>query len=253
VPDLLPPDYIGALREDRRRSWGQAVDQTVSYFESSQDGRLMDSTFSQAYTLMSSTKAREAFALSTEPEPMREKYGKNRFGQGCLLARRLVERDVRFVTINMFETVFGEVTWDCHGSAPFCSINGYRELIGPMFDNAYSALLDDLEACGLLSSTLVVAMGEFGRTPKINPAGGRDHWPGCWTIVLAGGGIKGGQVVGSSDEIGAAPQDRPVTPAEVAATIYHALGISLEVNLPGPQHRPIRLVDHGVEPIMELF
>jgi uncharacterized protein (DUF1501 family) len=96
-------------------------------------------------------------------------------------------------------------------------------------------------------------MGEFGRTPKVNPAGGRDHWPQCWTIVMAGGGIKGGQVYGSSDEIGSAPQDHPVTPAQVAATIYQALGISLDLELPGPNSRPIRLVDHGVEPIQELL
>src|SRR5262249_44075013 len=105
----------------------------------------------------------------------------------------------------------------------------------------------------LLKETVVVAMGEFGRTPKINPAGGRDHWPQCWSILMAGGGIKGGQAVGESDEIGAAPKSRPVTPAEVAATIYHALGIHLDTELPGPQSRPIRLVDQGVEPIQELF
>jgi uncharacterized protein (DUF1501 family) len=96
-------------------------------------------------------------------------------------------------------------------------------------------------------------MGEFGRTPKINPAGGRDHWPQCWTIAFAGGGVRGGQAVGESDEIGAYPKTRPVTPAEVAATIYRALGVSLETELPGAQGRPIRLVDHGVEPISELF
>ncbi len=253
VPDMLPPDYIASVRVDRRRNWGEVIDKSVAYFETSQDAKLMDSTFHQAYTLMSSAKAREAFELRQEPEQVREKYGKNRFGQGCLLARRLIERDVRFVTINMFETVFNEITWDIHGSAPFSPISCYRDLIGPMFDNAYSSLLEDLHQRGLLASTLVLAMGEFGRTPKINPAGGRDHWPGCWTIALAGGGVKGGQVIGSSDEIGGAPQDRPVTPAEVAATIYHTLGIPPQLDLPGPQSRPIRLVDHGVEPLLELF
>jgi uncharacterized protein (DUF1501 family) len=253
VPDMLPPDYIAAVRVDRRRSWREEIDKSVAYFESSQDAKLMDATFSQAYTLMSSAKAREAFELSQEPSAMREKYGKNRFGQGCLLARRLVERGCRFVTINMFETVFNDITWDIHGSAPFSPISCYRDLLGPMFDMAYTSLLEDLKQRGLLDTTLVVAMGEFGRTPKINPAGGRDHWPACWSIVFAGGGIKGGQVVGSSDETGGAPQDRPVNPAEVAATIYRTLGISLELDLPGPQGRPIRLVDNGVEPIMELF
>jgi len=253
VPDMLPPDYIASVRVDRRRNWREEIDKSVGYFESSQDAKLMDSTFHQAYTLMSSAKAREAFDLRQEPENLRGKYGKNRFGMGCLLARRLIERDVRFVTINMFETVFNELTWDIHGSAPFTSISSMKDLLGPMFDNAYSTLLEDLQDRGLLDTTLVVATGEFGRTPKINPVGGRDHWPQCWTMLMAGGGIKGGRVVGASDEIGAAPQDRPVTPAEVAATIYRALGVSVDINLPGPQSRPIRLVDHGVEPILELF
>ena len=226
VPDMLPPDYIAAVRVDRRRSWRNEIDKSVSYFESSQDAKLMDSTFNQAYTLMSSAKAREAFELRQEPDEARKKYGMNRFGQGCLLARRLIERDVRFVTV---------------------------DLVGPMFDNAFSSLVEDLHDRGLLQNTMVVALGEFGRTPKVNPAGGRDHWPQCWTIVMAGGPIKGGRVVGSSDEIGGAPQDRPVSPAEVAATIYHGLGIQLDLELPGPQSRPIRLVDNGVEPIMELF
>ena len=212
----------------------------------------MDSTFHQAYTLMSSAKAREAFELRHESEEVRKKYGMNRFGQGCLLARRLIERDVRFVTVNMFETVFNEITWDIHGSAPFSPISCYRDLVGPMFDNAFSSLLEDLQERGLLANTMIVALGEFGRTPKVNPAGGRDHWPQCWSIVMAGGPIKGGQVVGSSDEIGGAPQDRPVSPAEVAATIYRGLGIQLDLLLPGPQSRPIRLVDNGVEPITEL-
>jgi uncharacterized protein (DUF1501 family) len=253
VPDMLPPDYISAVRVDRRRSWRDEIDKSVAYFESSQDAKLMDTTFHQAYTLMSSAKAREAFEFSQEPGQVRERYGKNRFGQSCLLARRLVERDVRFVTINMFETVFNEITWDIHGSAPFSPISAYKDLLGPMFDNAFTALIDDLQQRGLLDTTLVLAMGEFGRTPKINPAGGRDHWPQCWSIVMAGGGIKGGQAVGSSDEMGTAPQDRPVNPAEIAATVYQALGISLELNLPGPQGRPIRLVDHGVDPISELL
>lgn len=253
VPDLLPPAYMASLRVDRRRNWRNAVDESVKYFESSQDARLMDSTFQQAYTLMTSTKAREAFDLAQEPEAVRKKYGMNRFGQGCLLARRLIERDVRFVTVNMFDTVFNEVTWDIHGSAPFSPITCYGELIGPMFDNAYSSLLEDLHASGLLKNTLVLATGEFGRTPKINPAGGRDHWPQCWTIVLAGGGIKGGQIVGSSDDIGSAPKDRPVAPGHVAATVYKALGLPIELELKTPEGRVVRLVDHGFDPIDELL
>jgi hypothetical protein len=254
VPDLLPPDYISAVRVDRRRSWRHEVDKSVQYFEESNpDSKLMDATFNQAYTLMTSTKAREAFELSEEPEEVRKRYGMNRFGQGCLLSRRLVERGVRFVTLNMFETVFNDITWDIHGSAPFSPISCYSDLVGPMFDNAYSSLLEDLSRLGLLDSTLVLATGEFGRTPRINPAGGRDHWPQCWTVVLAGGGIKGGQIVGASDAIGAAPQDRPVTPAHVAATVYQCLGIPVDTVLKTPQGREVRLVDHGFDPIDELL
>src|SRR5437016_6641123 len=252
VPDLLPPPEITAIREERRRKLRAAVDGAVKAFETSPDARLMDENFHKAYTLMSSTKAREAFDVTQEPDATRQKYGMNKFGQSCLMARRMIERGVRFVTINMFETVFNEITWDIHGSAPFTPISCYRDLVGPMFDKAFSSLVEDLHDRGLLENTMVVALGEFGRTPKVNPAGGRDHWPQCWTIVMAGGPIKGGRVVGSSDEIGGAPQDRPVSPAEVAATIYHGLGIQLDLELPGPQSRPIRLVDNGVEPIMEL-
>jgi len=254
VPDMLPPDYIAAVRVDRRRDWRQVIDQSVKYFEeSNQDAKLMDSTFDQAYTLMTSAKAREAFDLTQENEDMRKRYGLNRFGQGCLLARRLVERGVRFVTINMFETVFNDITCDIHGSAPFSPISCYSDLVGPMFDNAYSSLLEDLSRIGLLDNTLVLATGEFGRTPRVNPAGGRDHWPQCWTVVMAGGGVKGGQVVGSSDSIGGAPKDRPVMPSHVAATVYKCLGIPIDKELKTPQGRVVRLVDHGFDPIDELL
>jgi hypothetical protein len=201
----------------------------------------------------SSRPVREALDLKGEPDNLRDRYGRNRFGQNCLTARRLVERGVRFVTVNMYETVFNEVTWDSHGSAPFSSMESYRNEVGPTFDNAYTSLLDDLRRRGLLESTMVLAFGEFGRTPRINPAGGRDHHPGCWTVLLAGGPIRGGQAVGSSDEIAAAPRDRPVSPVELAATVYQGLGLSLDTELPGPDGQPIRLVDQGVKPVHELF
>src|SRR5262249_55573152 len=140
VPDLLPPDYISAVREERRRKLRGAVDNAVAAFENSADARLLDENFHQAYTLMSSAKAREAFDLKQESEETRKKYGINKFGQSCLLARRMVERGVRFVTINMFETVFNEITWDIHGSAPFTPIDAYRTLCGPWFDNGYTSL-----------------------------------------------------------------------------------------------------------------
>jgi hypothetical protein len=172
--------------------------------------------------------------LASEPEDLRASYGLNPFGESCLMARRLVESGTRFVTVNMFDTVFDRVTWDSHGSKPFSSIADYRDHVGPMFDNAYSSLLEDLSRRGMLDNTLVVGMGEFGRSPRINPAGGRDHWPQCWTIHMAGGGIKGGQLYGSSDKIGAEPKDNPVDPASIVATIYHALGVTPVDSRPQP-------------------
>jgi hypothetical protein len=253
VPDLVAPAYLTAVRESRRRSLRSAIDGAVSAFESSPDARLLDAGFASAYKLISSPKARESFAITQEPTAVRDRYGRTRFGQSCLLARRMIERGVRFVTVNMFETVFNEITWDIHGSAPFSPIECYQNEVGPNFDTAYTALIEDLDRRGMLDSTMVLAFGEFGRTPKINPAGGRDHHPGCWTTLFAGGPFGGGRVVGASDEIGHSPKDRPVTPAEVAATVYQGLGIDPATELGGPQGRPIRLVDHGVEPIQELF
>jgi hypothetical protein len=253
VPDMLPPDYISSMRVDRRLKWRDMIDEAVKHFEEAPDAKLLDTTFHQAYTLMSSEKARAAFDLTQESDDTRKRYGQNRFGQSCLMARRLIEGGVRFVTVNMFETVFDEITWDIHGSSPFSPIDCYSNLVGPMFDNGFTSLVEDLSKTGMLDNTLIVATGEFGRTPKINPAGGRDHWPACWSVVMAGGGIQGGRVVGESDDIGGAPKSRPTTPGEVAATVYHSLGIDLNTELPGPQNRPIRVVDHGVEPIMELF
>jgi hypothetical protein len=195
----------------------------------------------------------QAFDLNREPESVRERYGLNRFGESCLLARRLVEAGTRFVTVNMFQSVFHEITWDIHGSKPFSPIGGYGGRVGPMFDMAYSALLQDLAERGLLQSTMVVATGEFGRTPKINAAGGRDHWPQCWSMLMAGGGIRGGQVIGASDEIASAPKDRPTSPAEVAATIYHGFGIDPSREIGQPNGQLLSLVDPGTQPIRELF
>ncbi len=172
-----------------------------------------------------SRRARRAFDLSEEREGVREAYGRGSFGQSCLLARRLVEAGVRVVTVNMFDTVFNRVSWDCHGARPFSTLDDYRRELLPAFDTAFSALIDDLERTGRLDSTLVVATGEFGRTPRVNAAGGRDHWPCVWSAAMAGGGVRGGQVIGASDAHAAEPADRPVRPTELLATIYGSLGI----------------------------
>ena len=253
VPDLLPPDFLGDVRVDRRKKLREVVEDHLKLAESSMAGKQTRESFDQAFRIMSSPGTREAFDLHKEPDSIRDRYGRTRFGQSCLLARRLVERGVRFVTVNMFETVFDEVTWDIHGSRPFTDINEMAKLVAPSFDQGYSALLEDLAQRGLLSKTVVTAMGEFGRTPKINPAGGRDHHPGCWSILLSGGKIRPGQVVGSSDELGYTPKSRPANPQMIAATIYKALGVNPHTELAGPQRRPMPLVDHSVEPLNELF
>lgn len=253
VPDLLPPDYITGVRAERRQRLREAVDGATEVFERNAAARQLDENFHLAYKLMSSAKARDAFALEKEPDKVKDRYGRTRFGQSCLMARRLIEAGVRFVTVNMFETVFDEVTWDIHGSKPFTDIVQMSKEVAPNFDQAYTALLEDLGERGLLSNTMVVALGEFGRTPKVNPAGGRDHHPGVWTILMGGGPIRGGMVVGESDELGYAPKSRPVTPGEVAATIYKGLGLDPHKELPGPQNRPIPLADFSIKPINELF
>jgi uncharacterized protein (DUF1501 family) len=253
VPDLLPPDYISGIRAERRMKLREAVDGAAKAFEQNAAAKQLDDSFTLAYKLLSSPKARAAFAIEQEPASVRDRYGRTRFGQSCLMARRLIEAGVRFVTVNMFETVFDEITWDIHGSRPFTDITEMSKQVVPNFDRAYSALLSDLKERGLLSNTVVVATGEFGRTPKINPAGGRDHHPGVWSMLIGGGPIKGGTVVGESDELAYSPKTRPVTPGEVAATLYTALGIDPHKEMPGPQNRPIPLTDYGVKPITELL
>ncbi|MBI82062.1 MAG: hypothetical protein CMJ81_02600 [Planctomycetaceae bacterium] len=253
VPDLLPPPEIGTARLDRRRRMRDIVDSAVKDFEASEDARLLDENFHTAFRMMTSREARDAFDLSLEKDKVRERYGMTRFGQCCLLARRLIEAGVRFVTINTFLTVFDEITWDIHGSKPFTSIEGMKNIVAPVYDRAYSALIEDLDQRGLLDTTLVCNLAEFGRTPKVNPAGGRDHWPQCFTCYFAGGGIQGGRVIGESDPIGAVPADRPVEPPNLLATVYRSLGFEFETHLSGPSGRPFPLVDLGYPEIHELF
>ncbi len=253
VPDLLPPDQVGAARLGRRRKLRDIVDGAVKNFESSDDARLLNDNFHAAFRMMTSEKARAAFDITKEKQKVRERYGMNRFGQCCLLARRLIESGVRLVTINSFLTVFDQLSWDIHGSKPFMSIKQMKEIVAPMYDRGYSALIEDLDDRGLLDDTLVSTMSEFGRTPKVNPAGGRDHWPQCFTVSFAGGGVQGGRVVGKSDPVGGFPAERPVAPPEVVATIFHSLGLDHQALLPGPAGRPFPLVDFGSNPIKELF
>jgi len=176
----------------------------------------LDAQLDRATRMVATGDAARAFDLSREPDSVRDRYGRNSWGQSHLLARRLVEAGTRFVS-----TVNGpSIIWDTHAD----NFNRLRNRLVPPMQQAYVALLDDLAERGLLDSTLVIWMGDFGRTPRINKDSGRDHWPDCYSVVLAGGGIRGGQVVGESDRIGAYPRLRPVTPADIHATVFAALG-----------------------------
>jgi uncharacterized protein (DUF1501 family) len=253
VAEVNAPAGIDPARLENPKALLAAVDQAHRVFDGTESNRSHDPANEEAFNRVFSARAKKAFDVAGEKESLRSRYGLNTFGQSCLLARRLVEQGVRLVTVNMFDTVFNEITWDCHadGGSLAARLDDYKETLCPMFDSAYTALLEDLYQRGLLDNTLIVAMGEFGRTPQLNPRGGRDHWPGCWSILFAGAGIRGGQVIGSSDKTGAEPKDRPVSPAEVAATVYQGLGIDLSLRLPGLENRPMPLVE--AEPVEELF
>jgi len=246
VPDLLPPTEIGEARLKRRQELRQVVDGVVRDFEASPSAQLMDADFQSAYRLMTSVRAREAFDLNKEPQAVRERYGMTRFGQSCLLARRLIEAGVRFVTINTFITVFDEITWDIHGSKPFTSIDGMKDIVAPMYDKGYSALIEDLFQRGMLDKTLVACLAEFGRTPKVNPAGGRDHWPQCWTVNFAGGGVKGGNIIGATDQYGYKAVENPKSVYDLHATILRLVGLDHEKLTYRFNGRDMRLTDvHG--------
>ena len=253
VPDLLPPPSLGDVRIDRRRRMREAIESQMAALEASESAKMLDENFESAYRLMSSPQARQAFDLAQETTETRERYGMNRFGQCCLLARRLIEAGVRFVTINTFLTVFDEITWDIHGSKPFTTIEGMKNIVAPMYDMAYSALIEDLDRRGMLDDCLVTGLAEFGRTPKVNPAGGRDHWPQCFSCTFAGGGVQGGRAIGASDPVGAVPADRPTPPGDIIATIFKSLGLDLQAEMPGPGGRPFPLVEFGSKEIRELF
>ena len=245
-------DFYGDLnlaRLDRRRSVVEALDRFSEQAHRLSGGASTD--LEQAYALVSSSEAKRAFELTEEKPATRARYGSKSIGQSCLLARRLVERGVPFVTVN-------NVGWDTHEELTTRLKDGFagsRKPIGlvPSLDAAFSALVEDLDDRGMLEETLVVVMGEFGRTPKLNNRAGRDHWPRVFSVALAGGGVQGGQVIGSSDAVGESPSDRPVTPSDLAATIYSLLGIDPHHELRTPDGRPVRATPHDSRVIDELF
>lgn len=247
----LPLDRLG-----RRREFVQQLERFTRQLESGdvtppgdQPG-IEDPVLGQAWRLITSPEARQAFQLDEEPDKVRNRYGRRTVGQSCLLARRLIERGVPFVTVN-------HRGWDTHQDLTTRLKDGFtgaKNPVGlvPTLDLAFTALIDDLAERGLLDETLIVVMGEFGRTPKLNARAGRDHWPRVFSVALAGCGVRGGQVIGTSDATGESPADRPVTPSDLSATIYRLLGIDPGTSLQTPDGRPVRLTDAHSQVIGEI-
>jgi hypothetical protein len=233
VRDLNMPGGVDDTRFNRRRSLLETVDHHFRTIEESDALDSMDAFYQHAYKLISSQKAREAFNLKAEPEAVQNRYGMNTPGQRMLLARRLVEAGTRFVSL----TAGG---WDHHDNIK----NGIQGQMPPV-DQAIAALISDLDERGLLDSTLVMVTSEFGRTPKINGTGGRDHWPRVFSVGLAGGGIQRGLVYGSSDALGGEPEEDMVGIQDLATTVYNQLGITGDKELMAPGDRPIEIVDGG--------
>ncbi len=230
VRDLNMNSAVNPARFDRRRSMLQTVDEHFRTLEKSDALTAMDSFYQSAYALVSSEKARAAFNLDAEPQAIREQYGMNEAGQRMLMARRLVESGVRFVSLT-----YGG--WDMHANIA----NGIQNQV-PKFDQAYAALIRDLDQRGMLDKTLVMVSSEFGRTPKINKDAGRDHWPKVFSVAFAGGGFKRGYIHGTSDATGTEPENDPLTVEAMAATVYRCLGIDPTKRLMAPGSRPIDIV-----------
>lgn len=242
IAALEPPQGRSALAVAERTRLLDALDHLPSATAVSQ----MRTYQQRALQLLSSDAVRRSFDLSGEDVRLRDRYGRHLLGQSLLLARRLVESGVNFVTVFDGQTNGQDANWDSHQTI----FPRHKQLIPPA-DEAFSALVQDLVERGLIETTLVVAMGEFGRTPKINAGAGRDHWPDCYSIVLAGGGLPGGVVYGASDKLGAYPDRDPVTPADLAATIFWRFGIDPASEIRDPLNRPFRLADG--RPLTSLF
>ncbi|HUQ92372.1 MAG TPA: DUF1501 domain-containing protein [Bryobacteraceae bacterium] len=236
VQDMSLPMGVDWPRVEHRRGLLSIVDEKFRRMDAAGISESMDSYQQTAFNLMRSEKAKQAFRIDLEPEPLREKYGRTSLGQGALLARRLIEAGCRFVTVSR-----GFNTWDHHNNIFPTLANDFL----PELDRAYSALLEDLQQRGMLDSTLVILTGEFGRTPEINVNAGRDHWSNAFSLAVAGAGIRGGRVWGASDENGMFVKDNPVHVPDLVATIYHKLGIDYEKEYLSNIGRPIKLADKG--------
>jgi len=255
LPELSLPANLSYERLAQRRELQKVIDAQSRLLEYSPAARGLDAYYERALAMLNSTRLRDAFNLSAEPEKVRDAYGRHTYGQSCLLARRLVEAGTRFVTVYFSDNIGGQSTtaggWDTHGfnNTRMFPIIEKRHL--PITDETLPTLLTDLDERGLLESTLVVWMGEFGRMPKINDNISRDHWPQCYTTLLAGGGVKRGFVYGASDKQGAYPAENPVRPDDLAATMFHLLGIDPHTEVHAVGNRPV-LIAEG-KPIMGLL
>lgn len=233
VRDLNLPNGVDDSRFATRRTALEAVNAHFQKKEASDELTAMDSFYDRAYSLISSPEARAAFDIEQEPGALRDEYGRNTAGARMLLARRLVQSGVRLVNLT-----YGG--WDMHDQI----VRGFKNQM-PQFDQAFAALIKDLERTGLLGETLVMVSSEFGRTPKINGTSGRDHWPKVFSVALAGGGVKGGMVYGSSNSTASEPEDNPVSVQDLFQTVYHTLGIVADKEIMAPGDRPMEIVDGG--------
>jgi hypothetical protein len=250
LAELTLPANVPLDRLANRREALKLIDKQAELLEFSSTARGIDDFYEKAIALLTSPRVKQAFDLSSEPEQVRAKYGRTTYGQSCLLARRLVEAGARFVNVYFAETIGGQSTvsggWDTHGfnGKPMYPI--LKEYLLPITNQTLPTLLEDLDERGLLKDTLVVWVGEFGRSPRINKEAGRDHWPQCYTALLAGGGVKRGFVHGSSDKSGAYPASDPATPGDLAATMFHLLGIDPHTEIRDALNRPLAIANGNV-------
>ena len=255
LPELSLPSNLSIERLEQRRELQRIIDQQSRLLDFSAVAQGLDAYYEKALAMLNSTRLRKAFDLSAEPAKVREAYGRTTYGQSCLLARRLVEAGVKFVTVYFSNVIGGQSTesggWDTHGFNNTRMYNIIPKYHLPITDQTLPTLLDDLEERGLLNDTLVVWMGEFGRTPKINDNASRDHWPQCYTTLLAGGGVKRGFIYGASDKTASYPAENPVRPDDLAATIYYMLGIDPHTEVRAVGDRPV-LISEG-KPIMSVM
>ncbi len=247
LPELSLPADLSLDRLQSRRELQKLIDQQSRLLDYSAAAKGLDAYYEKALTMLNSPRLRKAFDLASEPEKVREAYGRTTYGQGCLLARRLVEAGTKFVTVYFSSNIGGQSTesggWDTHGfnnTRMYPIIQKYHL---PITDQTLPTFLNDMDDRGLLEDTLVVWMGEFGRTPKINDNASRDHWPQCYTVLLAGAGVKRGFIYGASDKTGSLPAENPVRPDDLAATIYYLLGIDPHTEVMGVGDRPLVIAD----------